>query len=502
MELKVYKDIVSASEVICDTKAEVPIETELLIPDYLPEVFKIVKCFIKLVVLQKHISQSRFTVEGYMRCLVYYQTQDSQGLCQIEQKIPFKRQTELRDGDYHSFDALVTGETEYLNCRAVSSRRLDIRGAYILSVRVCTELEQEIMTAISENGIEQKLLPLTGIKELSSADKIITAEENIAFETAPEVILDTVCCSVVSEVKLIQGKAVVKGILNTEISYRSSGDNAIIKSVKQIPFNEILEIENAGENGQALVFVEPTGCTILAGADGGECSITVTALITVRVFMPCEYFVVADAFSTQYDTDIRFKNIIINELRDSFNLEISAVATGQLPQENLKIIDVKAEALPIELIDEDGETILRGRAEAHIICQNEQGELESYDKVAEFSLPKKYLENTEKLQATCFAQIKSVSARKVGAQTEVTMIVSVNGIVTKQNSAQVVEFVECLDERESVSSDIALHIYYAQERENIFDIAKRYGASPAAIANSNGVEQGTLLSKQQLLIPS
>ena len=41
MELKVYKDTVTAAESICDTKLELPVETEMLIPDYLPQVFKI-----------------------------------------------------------------------------------------------------------------------------------------------------------------------------------------------------------------------------------------------------------------------------------------------------------------------------------------------------------------------------------------------------------------------------------------------------------------------------
>ncbi len=48
MELKVYKDTVTAAESICDTKLELPVETEMLIPDYLPQVFKIVKCFVYL----------------------------------------------------------------------------------------------------------------------------------------------------------------------------------------------------------------------------------------------------------------------------------------------------------------------------------------------------------------------------------------------------------------------------------------------------------------------
>ncbi len=149
MDLKVYKDSITAAETICDTKAELPIETEILIPDYLPQVFKIVKCFVRLVVLQKQILQGRLTAEGYLRCVVYYQSDSEQSLCQIEQKVPFSKQVELREGEYRNWYAFVTGETEYLNCRAVNQRRIDIRGAYALSVKVSASMEQEILTTLS-----------------------------------------------------------------------------------------------------------------------------------------------------------------------------------------------------------------------------------------------------------------------------------------------------------------------------------------------------------------
>ena len=56
MELKVFKDTLAAAGGCYDAKAELPVETEILIPDYLPQVFKIVKCFVSLVVLQSRFS--------------------------------------------------------------------------------------------------------------------------------------------------------------------------------------------------------------------------------------------------------------------------------------------------------------------------------------------------------------------------------------------------------------------------------------------------------------
>ena len=46
MELKVFKDTIASYGGRWETRLELPVETEILIPDYLPAVFKIVKCLI------------------------------------------------------------------------------------------------------------------------------------------------------------------------------------------------------------------------------------------------------------------------------------------------------------------------------------------------------------------------------------------------------------------------------------------------------------------------
>ena len=91
MELKVFRDALPAAGANCTVKAELPLETEILISDYLPPVFKLVKCFAKPVVLQKQLQPGKLTLEGYLRCIVYYQGEDDAGLCQTEQICPSTR---------------------------------------------------------------------------------------------------------------------------------------------------------------------------------------------------------------------------------------------------------------------------------------------------------------------------------------------------------------------------------------------------------------------------
>ena len=73
MELKIFRDTMPQAGTVCTVKAELPLETEILVSDYLPPVFKLVKCFAKPVILQKQLQPGRLTLEGYLLCTVYYQ---------------------------------------------------------------------------------------------------------------------------------------------------------------------------------------------------------------------------------------------------------------------------------------------------------------------------------------------------------------------------------------------------------------------------------------------
>ena len=123
MELKIFRDALPAAGADCTVKAELPLETEILISDYLPPVFKLVKCFAKPVVLQKQLQPGKLTLEGYLRCIVYYQGEEDAGLCQTEQKLPFNKVLELPEFTFTAWTAQVEGQTEYLNCRSVTPCR-------------------------------------------------------------------------------------------------------------------------------------------------------------------------------------------------------------------------------------------------------------------------------------------------------------------------------------------------------------------------------------------
>lgn len=501
MELKVYNDSVTAAETICDTKLELPLETEILIPDYLPQVFKIVKCFVSAVVLQKQVSTARLTLEGYLRLVVFYQSDTEESLCQTEQKVPFTKQVELRAGEYSGANVVVSGETEYVNCRAVNQRRVEIRGAYAMAVSVTAQTHNSIITALSECGIEQKPCTLAGVQTVAVQDKLMTADESIQFETPPAMILHIACAGQVEETKLAGGKAVLKGILHADITYRAAETKGLLHLRKELPFNEILEVPGADDGCGSLAFIEPTGCTVVAN-DDGTTGLSVTALLQIKVYRETEIIAVCDAFSTEYETQLTYGTVRMEKVLDTFSQQVEALAGGVLPDADATLMEVFTEVLPPELVQQDDGCVLRGHVLVHMLCSNALGEVDCYDKTCEYTLPKEYAAPRAELFAWANAFVVEAVGRKTGEDASVAVLVQVQGVITRQQSYTVLQQAVCADAYMRPESNVALRIYYAEDGEDIFDIARRYRVAVSALINANELTGTQVGQKTQLLIPS
>lgn len=496
MEWNTYQDSAAAAATVCDVKTELPIETEILIPDYLPPVFKVVKCFAELVVVQTSVSPARLTAEGYLRISVWYQTEDGQ-LCTAETKAPFSRQTELpADGVSHP-DVVVTGESEYINCRAVNERRLDVRGAFAVYITVYGEEETAVLTSLEGEGVYRRTVSVACERCASISEKLITAEEIVSFDDAPEAVLNIECAGSVGETKLLSGKAVLKGAILARVTYRDA-EGRLKKAEKNVPFNEILDAPGADETCRCFAVAVPSGASLAAGADGGY-ALSVTSALKVRIYRPVELTCVTDAFSVTNELELTRGDVVFETPEETFVRQTEAVASGKLPDSSVEIVDAFARVLPPELFTGAEGCGLRGRCMVHILCQNERGEIDCLDKACEYTLPLSGApDGLRSLRA--WAAVRGVSARKAGEDATAAVMVEVSARVTRRSCVSVLTHAACGAPVER-SSDAAVVVCYADKGEELFDVAKRYLASPEKIAQANDVSEGVLEAPVRLLIP-
>ena len=447
MELKVFRDVLPAAGADCTAKAELPLETELLISDYLPPVQRIVKCFAKPVVLQKQLAPGRLTLEGYLRCTVYYQGEEGAGLCQTEQKLPFTKALELPSFAATAWTACVEGQTEYLNCRAVNPRRIEVRGAYGLVVSVHAQLSTEVITALSEGGIEQKPVTLAGVRRAATLEKLVTIEGALTFPKPPAAILDITGTAEVRELKRMQGKAVAKGVVHVLCGWRAEGDAALRSQTADLPFNQILDADGLSEDCRCLCVLEPVGFAAAEGEtteDGGaSTTLTATAMLRLSGWRPYQLQCVADAFSTRFETTLTPQTLATESLLCALDETTVLRGSGPLPDAGAQILACFASFGPVSLTRQEGRAVLTARAVVSAFAENTLGEMECYEKALDYALP---------LPA---------------------------------------------------DPEVSLRICYAQPGEELFAIARRYHVSPGQMLAANDLPDTTarLDEARRLLVP-
>ncbi len=505
MELKVFRDTIAAGGASCTLKAEIPIETELLISDYLPQVFKVVKCFARPVVLHRQLQPGRLTLEGYVRCTVFYQGEDGEGLCQAEQKLPFSKALELPEAAFSSWSVSVEGETEYINCRAVNPRRIELRGAFGLVASVHTQCSTELITALSDCGIQQRQAPLSGVRQAAVLDKLIAADGELRFAQSPAAILDITGAAALRELKLLNGKAVVKGDIHVLCAWRGKDDPALQSQSLTVPFNQILDVESLSEDCRCVCAVEPVGFTVTEGEGDAPGRLSATAMLHLRAWRPYELNCVADAFSTQYEVKTQTAPVLTEKLACILDERAAVTAAGPLPDENTRLLAGFAACGPAQVVLRGAQPTLTARVLVTAFGQNSLDEIESYEKAAELAipLPGGAAGGEGELYPECWLAAENVQASCAGGTLEVAVNVHAQGAVLCRSSAPVVSAIELGEPLAEADPDISLRIYYAQAGEGLFDIARRYHVSPAQMLEANGLEPDTrtLPAACRLLVP-
>ena len=504
MELKIFRDALPAAGANCTVKAELPLETEILISDYLPPVFKLVKCFAKPVVLQKQLQPGKLTLEGYLRCTVYYQGEEDAGLCQTEQKLPFNKVLELPEFSFTAWTAQVESQTEYLNCRSVNSRRIEVRGAVGLVAAVHTQLKTEVITALSDGGVEQKLTTLNGVRRAAVLEKLVTVEGELSFPSPPEAILDIAGTAAVRDLKILNGKAVAKGDLTVLCAWRAEGDHALQSLRLELPFNQVLDVDGLSEDCRCLCVAEPVGFTVAQGEGDAPSTLSATLMLRLRAWRPYQLQCVADAFSTRFETELTAQKVQTETLLCALSETTTLTGSGPLPDAGAKILACFASIGPAQLVEQESGWALSARVVVTAFGENSLSELESYEKTLELSLPlKAEAPSDAELYPECWFSTEDLQCSCAGGALEVSVAVRVEGAVLSRSETVCVGGIELGEALKPADPDVSLRIYYAQAGEELFAIAKHYYVSPGQMLAANELAEGTttIENARRLLVP-
>ena len=180
MELELRRQTVPSFETILEETVEQPVECDALLPDYCPDIRRILKCTLTPVPVGKTITAGRLEVEGLATLNILYISAGGEP-ARGEYKVPFTRMLELH-GEAEDPIITVGMLPGPVSCRAVNQRRLEIRGSVVVSASVISCHGQQILAGSEEKTIQLRMAQQKGIRLSGAFDR----EQRLAKTTTLE----------------------------------------------------------------------------------------------------------------------------------------------------------------------------------------------------------------------------------------------------------------------------------------------------------------------------
>ena len=490
-----------------DTVAEQLADIDLTLPDYCPDIEKILKCTLIPKIQSKSLSGGQLQVDGFCVVNVLYVEAEKKTIRCCEQSVNFSQSFTVSDASDNCV-VLTKTKPEYVNCRALSPRRLVMHGAFSLYAKVICPQETRLFSA-DQPGLELKTEPLRLADLLSSCQEQFNVSEQISVAAKPaiESVLYSKVNAAVTEAKAVSGKLLLNGEINVRLFYLTdieTGKTARLDYI--LPFNHIMDCGGVTEETDNLLDCEVMSYDIRLKndilSDKPAIALDVKLCITGEGFAARETELVTDAFSTRFASAPQFSPIrSIGEIRkvnDSFIEKITAkVDNGKISG----ILDIYPDSVTAEITATDDGLKADGKVKLCILALDEKGFPVFIERSGDFSHP---LASSSDCNDMLFknASVGSISYRLADDNSiDIRTELRISGGAVKRQSNKAVSEVDVFEDKPISADNCALTLYFASAGEELWDIAKAHNTRLDALLSENELSDMKLDSAKMLLIP-
>ncbi|MCL2445640.1 MAG: DUF3794 domain-containing protein [Oscillospiraceae bacterium] len=503
MELAHNTQNVGRAQSVFDAKLEQPIDGIITLPEYCPDIHRMLRCSMEPAVHAVQTNGERVTVDGNARVTVLYAAEDG-SLQSVEQNTPFSRMIDIPDlaeGDA----IIVVVKPDFANARATSQRRFDTNGMLGVQLRAARVHEDAVLTDVTGGGMQTLSDTLAASSLESLAATHFPLSEVIEIDQgAPPVdqILLRHAAVVPGEVKAIQNKLLAKGNLETRVVYRSRGVEEPVQVLHVMPFSQIIEAPGVSEATENTLRLRVCALDITPKADstGAARLLDISARVgaDVQGYAPVELNVIRDAYSTQGGARPDMRLLETRRLVESFRDTLVTQDTFELGAQ--RVLLVNHEILTPEVTVKPDGLQVNGKVKLHVVYTDQSGNAETIERELSYAFTRT-LKGDDKYKADVDVQLLNLQESLSGGTLDVHAELAVAGEIFAANSRNVVGVVKH-DEADKIAARAPLTIYFASHGEPLWDIAKRYRTTMDAVRQENEITGETATGGQMLLIPS
>ena len=495
-------------ETVYESAAEQSLDADISLPDYCPEIQRILKCTVNPCVTGVQNNSGRVTADANAVVRILY-VGDNGKISGYEQSYPVQKFIE--SSKITSDSAVnVTIKTDYVNCRAVNPRRIDIRAMMSFCFKAVKRRDEEVLCSSEGAGIqlmtaEYDFTSLTGVCERPfSIGEVVEIPEE---KSAASQIVNISACAICGEVKIINNKALIKGECVVKIYYIGDESGTIEYIEHSMPISQITELEGINEESKHALKMVISSCEGILKADSSgnmrliELNVRLGANLTAFKEMPLT--VITDAYSTECEIRNTPKSMEIL----SYNGDFDTSFTNKVVLESIGVsvdcvLAVWCSDLRYTFSSKDDKCVVSGTYLATIVYRDSENQYGVIQKPVDFDCSVKMNNKCERIVCHGSAQISSCSCAVTGdSRLELKTELILSGMVLSSSIHKYIGTIEKSGENNKKEKSCALTIYYCDKGENVWNIAKKYSTTIDAIMQENNMDCDVTEKPGMMLIP-
>ncbi len=506
MELNKEYIGLNISETVFDKTVEQSVDSDFIMPDYYTDIQRVLKCIVKPCISSKTVSGDRAVIDGSLLITVVYSDTDNK-LASFESAVNFSKSIDL-DSVTDNPIIYVKPLVGYMNCKAVTERKIDLHGVINLKIKINDYKKVKLLSGINNKEIETLSSTIQISYPVVCGEKSLMIEDELAVPDGSLPLKNVIfydCKPEINECKMIGNKAIVKGCLNVQILYSTETDSTVVFT-GEMPFSQVMELEC--ENDGCNIICNAEVCHINIRSNGSDLEsercFAVDGKLNLFVTVICDETenLLSDVFSPEYELETECRDLSLQktftEIEEKFicrkNIDLGAVILGS-------VIDVRSSASVLNIENQDNKIIVKGSADVGILgCDNDEMPIYIERKV-EFRYTADAVDLPNNPHLECDLNIINTGYTITSRNTiEVILELNIKTRVLTDENYTVLSDVTIVGERSDDENKCCMVVYYAQKGESVWDITKRYCGSLKQVRNLNSIEDDTLSENKMLII--
>ncbi len=507
MALEIKKESFSCSSLFTRSKCEQAVNLEINLPDYCSDIKRILRCIVTAGISNVSVSGENVNLSGTVVTRLVYVGENEKTDC-CEHTSALSCSTRINNMPENPLFTTKI-KTDYINCRALSQRRVSVSGNIGAVVCVYRENKTEIPCHIDGMSMECKKEKKTVSDLICQAEKTFDLSETIALENEKEdigKIIRSDCRVKIDSKKAVADKLLIKGELLCEILYTDSEKNNLVKVSHSMPISQILGISGITDKCDIRLLLSPSQFIVSAKNDSsGRCRLLeIGARISsfVRCCSEKEISFITDCYSTVYEMEEEYGKAEFYNCIFSQEKEITGETVVDFSQEDIgEIKDMWSSNAECSPTVKDSQVQGECNFILHGIYTDGKNNYHYGEKNISVNVNIPLKGKTENAGSDCYATVTSLDWSKAeGGKVKIRVTVLLDCCVFVRDEKKILRNVQISD-KEKEQKYPALCLYYAGKGEKIWDIAKHYNTTEELIKTENGIKADATEKEIAIMVP-